>query len=83
MSKKRVIVHTKLDSKGRIFSVLFAGNIHYTDIETAKRMAVRDQIENVHIVNGKTGPFIRSNPNKDEGDNLSEMGKKSRRRKRR
>ena len=73
MAKKIVRVH-KNDS-GVIDSFLLNGNKNFTSKETAVKMAEKGQIEGVHVVTKKDGgKFIRSNPNNNTSDNLSELG---------
>ena len=83
MARKRKIVAARKDNNVKITRVRFAGNTHFTEIETAIRMAERREIENIHLVHGKTGDFIRSNPDKKKKNNLSEMAKKAKHRKKR
>ena len=72
MSKK--IVAAKTDSDGDITAVLFQGNTTFTPLDTAIRMAERGQIENAHVSHtGKGRPYLRTNPDGRERNNLDYM----------
>ncbi len=69
MSKK--VVAARADSDGDITAIRLKGNITFTPLETAIRMADNGQIENVHVVRPTKGrPYLRTNPNGKERDNL-------------
>ena len=68
------IVDAKMDSDGDITAVLFDRNITFTPLETAIRMADKGQIENTHVSHTGAGrPYLRTNPNGKEQDNLDYM----------
>jgi Protein of unknown function (DUF3892) len=71
MGKK--VVGAKADDKGNITAVLLKGNSTYTAVETAINMARKGQIDNAHVVEGESGPFLRTNPDDKIGNNLDEM----------
>ena len=72
MPKK--IVDAQMDDDGDITAVRFAGNFTFTPLDTAIRMADRGQIENAHVSHTGTGrPYLRTNPNGKEQDNLDFM----------
>ena len=73
MAKKKII-DAKADEDGDITHVKFQGNANFTSVEKAIPMARRHEIENVHV--SKTGAgkeYLRTNPNKNEQDNLDTM----------
>ena len=68
------IVNAKADSDGDITAVLFEGNRSFTPLETAIRIAGRGEIENAHVAHtGKGRPYLRTNPDGEEGNNLDSM----------
>ena len=72
MPKK--IVDARADSDGDITDVLLQGNSTFTPLQTAIRMADRGQIENAHVSHtGEGKPYLRTNPNGEEWDNLDYM----------
>ena len=72
MSKK--IVDTKANRDGDITAVLFQGNVTFTPLPTAIRMAERGQIENAHVSHtGEGRPYLRANPDGRERNNLDYM----------
>lgn len=74
MGKKKRIIGAKSDEKGRTRSVRLSGNKTDTDIETAKRMAERGDIEGVHVVNPKKGnSYLRTNPDHKRKNNIDEL----------
>ena len=69
MGKRIVDAHA--DNDGDITAVRFEGNITFTPLETAIRMAENGQIENVHVAHtGEGRAYLRTNPNGKEKDNL-------------
>ncbi|NNN70888.1 DUF3892 domain-containing protein [Vibrio sp. 3-2(1)] len=73
----KTIVDAKCDSKGNITSVKFAGNLTYTPLETAIRIADNGGIANAHAVHpNSSNPYLRSNPDKNQANNLESMAKK-------
>ena len=65
------IVDARADSDGDITAVRFEGNATFTSLETAIRMAERGQVENAHVAHtGEGRPYLRTNPNGNEQDNL-------------
>ena len=72
MPKK--IVDAKMDYDGDITAVRFEGNLGFTPLDTAIRMADKGQIENAHVSHTGDGrPYLRTNPNGEEQDNLDFM----------
>lgn len=71
------VIDAKQDSNGNITAVKLSGNTTYTSVETAMKMADRGQIENAHSVRPKTRrkPHLRTNPDRQKGNNLDEMAK--------
>lgn len=65
------IVDARADNDGDITAVRFDGNTTFTPLETAIRMAERGQIEDAHVSHtGEGRPYLRTNPNGKEKDNL-------------
>ena len=74
MARKKRITDAKSDKKGRTESVQLSGNKTHTDIETAKRMAERGDIEGAHVVKPKKGDsYLRTNPDSKRGNNIDEL----------
>jgi len=73
--REKEIIDAKKNSKGNIISVLFKGNKNFTSVKKVIKMAKKNKIENAHSVKGKNGEYIRTNPDKKKGNNLSEMAK--------
>ncbi|WP_217517438.1 DUF3892 domain-containing protein [Vibrio metschnikovii] len=74
--KKKIIDATR-DNDGNICSVKFAGNSTYTPIDTAIRIAQKGGIKNAHVAKPKLStPYLRSNPDDNLENNLSNMAKK-------
>lgn len=68
------IVDAKENKKANIVAVRFKGNSTFTDIETAKEMADRGEIENAHTVHRRDGSsYLRTNPDNKKGNNLDDM----------
>lgn len=77
MSKERKIVDARADKDGNIEAVKFEGNQRFTPTKRAIPILEREGSENAHVVHPKGGdPYIRTNPDKSEGNNLDEMAKK-------
>ena len=71
------VVDAKENKKANIVAVRLEGNNTFTDIETAKKMADRGEIENAHTVHRRDGSsYLRTNPDDKKGNNLEEMAKK-------
>ena len=76
MVKKRIVDATE-DDKGNINAVRFEGNSTFTGVETAKKMANREKVENAHTVHKRDGTsYLRTNPDDKKGNNLDEMANK-------
>ncbi len=74
MAKQRKIVDARSDEKGRTTHVRFNDNERFTPVKTAKPIVERGEVANAHIVNPKAKEsFIRTNPDKSQGNNLDEM----------
>jgi ribosomal protein S26 len=74
MAKQRKIVGARSDEKGRTTHVLFDNNERFTPVEKAKPIVERGEVANAHIVNPKgKESFIRTNPDRSQGNNLDEM----------
>lgn len=84
MAKKRKIVDVNRDSRGKITHVIFDGNTRPTPLKVAIRIADRGGIENAHATHGKKiDPYLRSNPDNNKKNNLGEIGKTTKRRRKR
>ena len=78
MANQKKVVAVKKDEKGRISAVRFEENKNFTSLETAIRIAERNEIENIHVLTRKDRKkWLRSNPNKEKKDNLQELAKDS------
>ncbi len=73
---KKEIIDAKKDSEGKISGVKFKGNTIFTNIDTAIKMAEKDQIKNVNVSTSSNGEkYIRTNRDKSKKNNLTEMAK--------
>lgn len=78
MVDKRDISDAKKGKDGTISHILFKNNKNYTKIEKAIEMVNQGKIElgNAHVVRTKDGnSYLRTNPDRELGNNLSEMAK--------
>ena len=84
MPKLRKIVFIRRDSAGKATHFRFAGNTHDTPLAAAIRMADKGLIKDVHATHGKKiDPYLRSDRDSNKENNLSEIGKTTKHRKRR
>lgn len=68
------IVDARSDSKGRTIDVLLSGNITFTPVDTAIRMAERGHIEGAHVVHPTCrDPYLRTNPDGRSGNNIDTL----------
>ena len=65
------IIDAQADDNGNITAVRFRGNVTFTPLETALRMAESGQIGNAHVSHtGQGRAYLRTNPDDKEGNNL-------------
>ena len=68
------VTNVKRNEKGRIVGY-YIENYGWLSKKQAIKLAMKGEIDNVVIVNGKSGVYLRSRPDSTSKNNFSKMGR--------
>ncbi|MFT5298161.1 MAG: hypothetical protein ACI9YH_004208 [Colwellia sp.] len=76
MTKLRKVINAKEDKNGNISAVLIEGNTNFTNLNTAKKMAMNKKIDLVYVKPSKNATdYVRQKPDTKKSNNLDDMAK--------